>query len=197
MGAGCSGRAGASGEGVGGAGGAGVLEGTPLSPSRIPERRGWGRRSPCPCPLSPSVVSRAPNGGRGRRGSPAPGGSVSCRWSHLPAAKPRRCPRCPYSARGPLPGGSRGCPLRAAAPGPWEPCFPAGRSGQGAGGAGERQLPLAGACPDLLRIPGIAAVLAAGLGVQVAAHTDTQTHTHIKIHKNSSQNLRGPSHTPG
>lgn len=84
-------------------------------------------------------------------------------------------------------------PLRAAAPGPRRPCLPAGRSGQGAGGAGERQLPLAGACPDLLRIPGIAAGLAAGLGVQVAAHTDT----HMKIHKSSSQTLRGPSHLPG
>lgn len=117
--------------GRGSARGAGVLEGAPLHAPASREWRGWGRRSRCPCSLSPSAVSLVPSGRREPRGSPAPGlpaWSVSSRWSHLPAGKPRRCPRCPYSAPRSLTQGVPGlppapCPSLPQPPGSDGPAF--------------------------------------------------------------------------
>lgn len=95
----------------------------------------------------------------------------------------------------PCPGGPRRSPRHpfpAAAPRSWWSCVAAGAPGGFAGGPDERQLPLLGACPDLLRIPGIAAGLEAGLGVQAPAHTHTHICTHI--HNTHWQAPRLPSH---
>lgn len=150
-----------------GAGGAGVLVRCPLT--AVPRMlSGWRRAGAAGSPQH-----------RGSRPGPCPAdGATSPPQS--PAAA--RCCGGAVPPGGPLPRGSPAQP-----PGSL-PCRSPqvlvalrSRAGSGrvyGGGPGERQLPHLGACPDLLRIPGIAAGLVAGLGVQVPAHTHIHTDTH-------------------